>query len=382
MNRVIFAASAALLLGGGIALASSTNAPLVQRYDEPRHRGPDSARVAGFLTAVAAADPVICEMVADQLGNFWFGGDRGGIGRFADARSSAAAAKDSVTRRVTDAGAIRLLASRLDAEDPCTRLVSAKMLGNSTASDAEFERLLESRSPRVREATLRGLAERERRETRSAVERQLGSSDADVAVMAAYALGHIEDRASVPRLRQELKSPRAKMRMTAAWALGMIEDPAAAPDLEPLARSDADRNVRLAAIEALGDIEASRSFGLLVGLLDDRDLGIATAAAEALSSLDSPSAAPEPLLRAARSEHRPLRLAALEAVSEIEDSAVVPVLLANIEDADPELRMRMIEALGELKAEQALPALRRALNDPVAEVRRAAVEALAEIADR
>lgn len=381
MNRVVMGTVAALLLGGGIALASASSTSVTVN-DEPRHRGPDSARVAQFLDAVAAADPVLCELVSDQLGNFWFNGDANGIGRFADARSSAFLAKDSVTRRVTQPNAIRLLASKLDDENPCTRLVAAKMLGNSTVADAEFERLLESNSTRVREAALRALAVRERPALRRPVERQLASSNADVAVMAAYALGHLEDRASVSRLREELKSPRAPMRMTAAWALGMIEDPAAASDLESLARADSDRRVRLVAIEALGDIEASRSFGTLVALLEERDVELATAAAEALSGLDTPSNAPAALLKAAQSEHRPLRLAALEALAHIEDPAVIPVLLANITDADPDVRTHMIEALGELKAANAVSALRAALNDPVPEVRRAAVEALAEIADQ
>ena len=71
----------------------------------------------------------------------------------------------------------------------------------------------------------------------------------------------------------------------------------------------------------------------------------------------------------------------MRSLAEIEDPAVIPLLLANVEDADPHVRTEMIEALGELKAEAALPALRRALRDPVAEVRRAAVEALAEIVE-
>lgn len=382
MNRALIGATAAVLLGGGIALASSSSAPSLAFSDEPEHRGPDSARVAKFLDAVATADPVLCEMVADQIGNYWFSGDGQGIGRLADARAQAASAKDSVTRRVRDAAAIRLLVAGLGADDPCRRLVAAKMLGNSTATDAEFERLLASSSPRVREASLRALGVRERPALRRTMERQLDAREPEVAVMAVYALGQLEDRASVPRLRQELRASSAQMRLTAAWALGMIEDPAAAADLETLAKSDADRRVRLVAIEALGDVEASRSYPRLVALLEERDLEIATTAAWSLTSLDAPQAAPSALLGAARSEHRPLRLAALEALSQIEDPAVATVLLANIADADPEIRVRMIEALGELGSEDALPALRRALSDPVAEVRRAAVEALAEIADR
>lgn len=380
MNRILVASVATLLLGGGIALASTATAPEV--VEQARESGPDSAGVAAFLAAVAATDPVVCEVVSDQLGNSWYGGEERTIGRFADARAQARITKDSLTRRVTAPEVIRLVATRLDDDNPCVRLVAAKMLGNSRASDAEFERLLDSRSPRVREATLRALAVRERPTLRRAITRQVDASEPAVAVMAVYALGHLEDRESVPRLRRELGATSRTMRMTAAWALGMIEDPAAAPDLERLARADADRGVRLVAIGALGDIEASSSYPVLVGLLEERDLELATAAAEALTSLDAPAAVPEGLLRAARAEHRPLRLAALHSLAEIEDPAVIPILLANVEDSDPDVRREMIEALGELKANAALPALRRALKDPVAEVRRAAVEALAEIVER
>lgn len=382
MRRAAVGAGAALLLAAGAAIASTASVPRLDvEQERPRHRGPDSARVALFLDALGAADPVVCEFVSDQLGNFWFGGDEYGIGRLADARSAAREAKDSVSRRVTDAAAIRLLTSRLEAENPCARLVAAKMLGNSTITDAQYERLLESRSARVREAALRGTGVRERPALRGAIERQMDASEPQVAVMAVYALGQLEDRAAVPRLRRALQSSQVQMRVTAAWALGMIEDPAPAAELEDLARRDPERRVRLAAIYALGDIEARRSFAPLVALLEDPDLSIATAAAEALGSLDAPAAAPPALLRAAQSTHGPLKYAALEVLTRFEDPAVVPVLLANITDPNPDVRTQLIEALGELKAASAVPAIRRALTDPVAEVRRAAVEALAEIAD-
>src|SRR5438132_2577030 len=39
--------------------------------------GADSARVATLLAALAHTDPVICDLIGDQLGNFWMGGEEG-----------------------------------------------------------------------------------------------------------------------------------------------------------------------------------------------------------------------------------------------------------------------------------------------------------------
>lgn len=348
---------------------------------QPR-AGADSARVARFLTALAAADPVLCEMVSDQVGNFWMSDHELGIGRTGGARPALRAAKDSISRRVSDPGAIRLLSARLDAEDPCVRHTAAKMLGNSSISDDALTRLLEAPSPLAREAALRAVAMRDRPALRPRVERLLTARESAVAAMAAYALGEMEQRASVPVLRRALAHESVQVRVTAAWALGNIDDPAAVADLESLLARDGDRRVKLAAIGALGELQQRRSLDALVAVLEGRDLDLATAAASAIGELRNVETAPPALLRAISSSHRPLQLAALWAAVEIDDPALAPALLPHLRDDDPDVRVAVIEALGELQARIAIPGITRALNDPVADVRRAAIEALAEIEDR
>ena len=342
----------------------------------------DSARATAFFDALGAADPVICELVSDQLGNFWWSDSELGIGRLGDALVSARTAKSAFARRISDPGAIRVLGARLAAENPCVRLTAAKLLGETTISDDALGRYLEAPSARVREAALRAVGGGERAALRGQVERMLGAREVPVAAMAAWALGEIEHRASVPALRRALTHDAATVRLTAAWALGSIEDPVAVPDLEARASSDSDRRVKLAAIHALGDIGSARALDGLVRLVDGRDLEVSVAAAEAIASIGDLEAAPPALIRAAESSHVPLRHAALSVLVEIEDPALAPVLLAHVTDADPDVRAAVIEALGELKARVAIPAIRRALTDPVADVRRAALEALAEINER
>src|SRR2546430_17264944 len=62
--------------------------------------GADSARVAALLAALAHTDPVICDLIGDQLGNFWMGDDPGRLGRFSDA-PNVQGAKDSLAGATT-----------------------------------------------------------------------------------------------------------------------------------------------------------------------------------------------------------------------------------------------------------------------------------------
>jgi HEAT repeat protein len=375
--------------------------------------GPDSARVAMMLDAMVRTDPVACEMLSDQLGNYWFTGGEFGVGQLADTRTAARAAKDSVSGRVRSPGAIALLTARLASDDPCVRRTAARMLGRSTIADGGLALLLEDPGTRVREAALLAIGTHDRPALRARVEQALDDRDPAVAAMAAWSLGALEDRASVDPLVGALGHANLRVRINAAWALGTIEDPRAvrpllgslddsdpmlratvaealgdiesteaAPALERLVGSDRDRRVRLAAIEALGQIELVRSAPALARVLDGSDLELAVAAAEALGDLDDLREAPAQLVRATRSSNPLLRLVAIDALASIEDPNTADALIAVVADANWEIRLMAIEALGDMEVVEATAAITGALTDQHPEVRRAAVEALADIEDR
>ena len=377
-----------------------------------KHPGPDSARVSMLMDAMSHTDPAVCEMLSDQIGNFWNSSGEWGIGQLSDARSGARAAKDSISGQVRDPAAIRQLIARLSSDDPCVRRTAAKMLGGSTISDEELGKLLDDPSPRVREAALLAVGHDERPALRARVERMLRSDDVSLVTMAAWALGELEDRESVEPLQAVLDHSSPRVRTTAAWALGEIEDPHAVRALLPLVRdretgvrwaaasglgniesveaasaleqllaSEPDRRVRLAAIEALGQIEAARSAAPLARVIAGDDAELAVAAAEAIGNLDDLDHAPPELVRAASSSDPDMRRAVVSALASIEDPATVSALLPLLNDADPDIRRDVIETLGELHAQQAKPGITRALNDKMPEVRKAAVEALAELED-
>lgn len=405
-----------LALGAGSAAAaglmSHASAPTAVISSAHERPGPDSARVATLLQAMATTDPVACELLSNQIGSFWWSDDGWGIGGLADARHEIRAASDSVSGRVRSPGAIQYLVHQLGSENPCIRRTAARMLGNSTVPDARLATLLDDPSLRVREAALLALGSGERTGLRPRIERMLRGNDEAVITMAAWALGEIEDRESVDPLLPLLGHSAPRVRMTAAWALGAIEDPRPVGRLVPLLRDpdpgvrwaaacalgdierpeaaeplerrlteEPDRRVRLQIVEALGDIEQARSAPALARMLNGGDTEIAIAAAEAIGDLDDLEHAPQELLQAINTSNPELRRAVAEALASIEDPATVSTLVQLARDPDPEIRRQAIETLGEIGSRDAVPVITQALEDRDPEVRRAAVEALADIDD-
>lgn len=70
------------------------------------------------------------------------------------------------------------------------------------------------------------------------------------------------------------------------------------------------------------------------------------------------------------------KLIAVQALAQVQDSAVIPALLNAVEDADPKVRSAAIEALCYFQDVAITTVLQNALQDPAASVRRAAVIAL------
>ena len=193
--------SAALGAGAvGAAVTLKPPAPSSESGDHEGRPGPDSGRVAILLDAIGKTDPVVCEMIADQIGNFWNSGEGFGVGGFAATSLSLKAAKDSIGGHITDPRAVNLLVSELSAPNPCVRRVASKMLGNSAVAAGRLRTLLGDASPTVREAAAHAAGVGEKRDVLAALETSLGDRDATVGAMAAWAIGEIEDKSSIPAL--------------------------------------------------------------------------------------------------------------------------------------------------------------------------------------
>ena len=340
--------------------------------------GPDSARVAKLLDAMAATDRLACELVADQMGNFWWDGDDDGLGAFSDARAPLRVAKDSLRGHVRESRAITLLVTRLSADDPCVRRIAAKLLGRSAIPNDRLTALLDNSAPRVREAAAYAIGEGDRHGARSALESRLGGRDSSLAAMSAWALSELHDSASVPALIRAARSQVALVRLGVMRALGEIKDEGTVMEVERAVR-DSHAGVRRAAVRALGELGLVRSSDVLAAALADKDAEVRFAAASALGELHELRRAPGALIRAASSTETRLAELAMHALAEIKDPATLDVLVGALAHQNREVRLSAVQALGEIRSAKAVPALLRALKDPDPEVRRAAAEALGEM---
>ena len=404
----------------------------------PRRAGADSARVAALLAALGRTDPVICDLIGDQLGNFWMGGNAASLGRFSDAPAGLQGAKDSLAARITDPRALQLLIATLGSNNSCVRRVAAKLLGRSAVSTDVLRGLLDHPSPVIRESAAYAAGEGERRELVAALARRLADTAAGPTAMAAWALGEIHDLAAAPALQTALHSASPRVRLASVWGLGQFEDASYAKDVVPLLRdadpvmrataaealgqmkssrvgaalvgaltdrndavrraavsaladlhersavaplegllvNDPDPDVRRACAHALGDLSEARSLGSLAQALGDPDVDVQRAAADAIGDLDHVTKAPAALVRVTTSQDLDLRRSATKALAHIGDQATVQALADRLGDDDKAVRLAAVEGLGEMKVAAAIPGLTRALNDRDPEVRRAAAEAL------
>src|SRR5438045_9569798 len=101
--------------GGATAVDLATHETPAPTAELARGRGgrpgADSTRVAALLTALGNTDPVICDLIGDQLGNFWMGHNTAGLGRFSDAPAGIQGAKDSLGGTPTDSRRVTLLSA-------------------------------------------------------------------------------------------------------------------------------------------------------------------------------------------------------------------------------------------------------------------------------
>lgn len=274
----------------------------------------------------------------------------------------------------------------------------------------------------------------------------LASDTPPVRAAAAGALAHVDPDQAIPPLAAALGDADPWVRYFALRSLGDLGRPGVTPVVLDLVRRDPAGQVRLAAIDVLGRLNAAGATAVLepLTMLEERDL--ARAAIRGLGHLDDPAAQPilERLLRAGETWRRleavravgarggPKAVPALEWIAAADDdpeivAAAVGVLalLASREDEDgaaiaalisltaepsrreaaigalaavphrravdvaagvrhysPDVRRATVEALGRMKHPDASHWIERALDDPFPGVRAAAVAELRRLGSR
>ena len=129
-----------------------------------------------------------------------------------------------------------------------------------------------------------------------------------------WALGQLEDPASLKVLVAALGDQSTEVRRRAAWAIGTLGPDQAPPELIAALRNGGDADLRLKAAWALGQIADTVAVPSLVAAMHAREEGVRQAAFWALSQMDG--------------------------------ETVRVALLPALQDPDPEIRAKAARALG------------------------------------
>ena len=177
-------------------------------------------------------------------------------------------------------------------------------------------------------------------------------------------------------LMAALESPVGRVAMTAADALGALRSNIAVAALSRLVGTHADREVRRAAVKALGMIGEATAVGAVIVALEDEVGHVRKEAATALGRLDDPVAVVPLCARLTIEPYPDVRATIVNALCAVPRPQVIARFVALLKHDRDEVRESAARGLGKLRAPAASSDLRDAVNDPSWAVRAAAVEAV------
>ena len=140
----------------------------------------------------------------------------------------------------------------------------------------------------------------------------------------------------------DLKSENIIVRNNAIYYLGKNREKLAVPMLIKLLNNDQPKKTRLMAIESLGKIGDSSSIDALVALLNEEDKEIKMAACDALGIIKNAKAVGH-LIRIL--QDKDIRLTAIWALGNIGDKSAIPALTTLLDDKDKYVSSNAAKAL-------------------------------------
>lgn len=266
-----------------------------------------------------------------------------------------AAVRQAVVAALNSLGHPDMLAATIDLlqdNDPHVRESAVKIAGYFAFNECVTLLLERTRDPdeKVRQTAIELIPYLENGPVLATLVEALEKETPAVRAAAARALGQLESGLAYPYLLAALKDPDDGVRYYAARSIGWNGYPEAVDALSLMAVADPAHQVRIAAVEALGQIGGTRVVSILTPLAQDETIG------------------------------SDLMQATLTALGEIGHPDSLPPLLAALRSPDVERRMHAAKALGKrggMEVEGALQSL--AVRDTEVRVVQAAIEALAQL---
>jgi HEAT repeat protein/energy-coupling factor transporter ATP-binding protein EcfA2 len=206
--------------------------------------------------------------------------------------------------------------------------------------------------------------------------------DIKVRVVAIATVGKLQDSSVVPQLLRMLRDMRKSIRKEAVKSLGQFKDPSIVPLLVKSLR-DFNASVREESAIALGKIGSESAIPALEKSLRDFNVSVRKESAIALGKIGGKSAL-SILLNRIQNKNSEVRQSSALGLGEIRDSQAVPMLLNYIQDKNSEVRESVVWTLGQIGDPSALSGLRMVTLDKNENIliRIAALEALSNIKDK
>jgi HEAT repeat protein len=371
------------------------------------------AAVAPLLDALAADDAEARKAAAAALGRIGAAAAVPALVALLDESPEVAVVAAGALGSIGDARAFEPLLARLDDSNAAVRQAAVSAIHSIGHPDTptRIHALLDHPSPHVREAAAKiagyfgyeacvdpllalchdadegvrraaveQLAHLVDPRVHAALAEALDGGTPGVRAAAVRALAHVDAAESLPRLLAACRDADPWVRYYAARSLGRHRRAGAVTSLIALATGDPIPPVRIAAVEALGEIGAADGMAALLPLADDADPMIARPALAALGQSADPATL-APLVAALSADDAGLRLAALEALARRADpTAAVAVAELAQRGRDPEERRRALAVLAGTGGADAVAALVGIAAEPAHTA--AVVDALATLDGR
>ncbi|HEY0670878.1 MAG TPA: HEAT repeat domain-containing protein [Longimicrobiales bacterium] len=210
-----------------VAIRESKALVSVDLWDEPSQQftRADTVYARQLLSAVAGANGVLCGAVDRSFDTGYSSHSLTSIIETDFADQQSADVSRWLGRRRYHASVLPLARAALSSPDACVRRIGARLAGNTdvTRLHERLQSELNAAQPSTRSAAL-------------------------------FALGFADDAAAIPPIRERLQDSDRNVRVAAIWALGSIGDAEANSTLISLLERDGDAVVRSAAAWALGRI--------------------------------------------------------------------------------------------------------------------------------
>lgn len=212
-----------------VAIRESKALVMVNLWDEPevQFQEPDSIYARQLIEAVRGANGVLCGAVDRAFDTGYWSHSLTSIIETDFADQQSADVSRWIGKRRFHESVFPIARTALTSEDACVRRMGARMAGNTVVTGLH-DRLrteLSSTNPRTRSAALFALGFADKEEAIPAIRERLEDGDRNVRVAAIWALGSIGDSSINETMVRVLeRDADPVVRSAAAWAIGRIND--------------------------------------------------------------------------------------------------------------------------------------------------------------